>query len=137
MYAFPSVLYRYPSVNLGGQVNYDSVGRRILATLSEDDEQRYLWQFILDTKTEEVEQELRKHDISLAVVYTTHQYCVTFDQNNTNVKDDISKYAFPSVLYRYPSVNLGGQVNYDSVGRRQLPMCLPVMSRSRVLDRLF
>jgi hypothetical protein len=51
----------------------------ILATLSEDDEQRYLWQFILDTKTEEVEQELRK----------------------------------------------------------QLPMCLPVMSRSRVLDRLF
>ena len=63
----------------------------ILATLPEDDEQRYLWQFILDTKTEEVEQEFRKHDISLAVVYTTQQYCVTFDQNNTNVKDDISK----------------------------------------------
>ena len=63
----------------------------ILATLSEDDEQRYLWKFILDTKTEEVEQEFRKHDISLAVVYSTHQYCVTFDQNNTNVKDDISK----------------------------------------------
>jgi hypothetical protein len=62
----------------------------ILATLSEDDEQRYLWQFILDTKKEEVEQEFRKHDISLAVVYTTQQYCVTFDQNNTNVKD-ISK----------------------------------------------
>ena len=26
----------------------------ILTTLSEDDEQRYLWQFILDTKTEGV-----------------------------------------------------------------------------------
>ena len=63
----------------------------ILATLSEDDEQRYLWQFILDTKTEKVEQEFRRHNISLAVVYTTQQYCVTFDQNNTNVKDDISK----------------------------------------------
>ena len=62
-----------------------------ILTLSEDDEQRYLWHFILDTKTEKVKQELRKHDISLAVVYTTHQYCVTFDQNNTNVKDDISK----------------------------------------------
>ena len=59
--------------------------------MSEDDEQRYLWQFILDTKTEEVEQEFRKHDISLAVVHTTQQYCVTFDKNNTNVKDDISK----------------------------------------------
>ena len=66
----------------------------ILATLSEDDEQRYLWQFILDTKTEEVEQEFRKHNISLSVDYTTQHYFVTFDQINTNladVKDDISK----------------------------------------------
>ena len=63
----------------------------ILTTLSEDDEQRYLWQFILDTKTEEIEQEFRKHNISLSVDCATQKYVVTFDSTNTNVKDDISK----------------------------------------------
>ena len=63
----------------------------ILTTLDpEDDEQRYKWQFILDTKKEKVEQEFRKHDVSLSVDYKTQQYFVTFDPNNTNVKD-ISK----------------------------------------------
>ena len=76
----------------------------ILTTLSEDDEQRYLWQFILDTKTEEVEQEFRKHNISLSVDYATQQYIVTFDLTNTNVKDDISK-IFLTLSYRLKTVH--------------------------------